>query len=760
MPEGRAPEQGRNLEPAWFELTLVVDREVEAALSDALLECGAAAVQTEDADAHTPQERAIFAEPQLPPTGFEVWPRNRLCALLQMAPDLAQSEASRVMGEACALARLQVTPPWELRALAEQDWVRLTQSQFQPIAVGDRLWISPSWHDRCPADRTALILDPGLAFGTGSHPTTRLCLAWLESHLRGGEEVLDYGCGSGILGIAAALLGARGVYAVDIDPQALRATRENALRNGVADRVDVSTGMVRVIDPTARVGAADRMAAAGRTAHRPASAAGADAALPQHSAGSPESFDVVIANILAAPLKLLASLLEARLRPGGWIVLAGLLSEQAKDVSSCYPDTSPAPWRTEEGWTVLAGQRPPAPPTSPTFATFPAYPAHPTFATFATFPAYPAHATQPRPVDPPMTHDPHDPHNPHDPDNRHDPRDPRVNAPPAPELRHAGPQPAVLISGSIAFDYILLFDGHFREHILPEQIHRLNVAFLAPRLERQFGGCAANIAYNLAALGGRPRILATVGHDGGPYLERLDRLGIDTASVITVPDCFTAQAFITTDKDANQITAFHPGAMEEAHRVEVAQAAQGSQPCAWGIVAPNGKKAMQAHAAGLVQEGIPFIFDPGQGLPMFAGNELLELIAAAQALILNDYEASMLLQRTGLSELQLARRLEALVITRGASGCTLHWQGQRQDLGAARAAAEVDPTGCGDAFRAGVLHGLARGARWPEAVGLGTILGAVKVEHPGGQNHPIDRDDLRQRWRAHFNAPMPVAFFA
>jgi len=340
------------------------------------------------------------------------------------------------------------------------------------------------------------------------------------------------------------------------------------------------------------------------------------------------------------------------------------------------------------------------------------------------------------------------------------PQDLRVEASPAPGLRNADPQPAVLVSGSIAFDHILLFEGCFREHILSEQLHRLNVAFLAPRLERQFGGCAANIAYNLAALGGRPRILATVGHDGGPYLERLSRLGIDTASVITVPECFTAQAFITTDKDANQITAFHPGAMEEAHRVEVAQAVRECQPCAWGIVAPNGKRAMQAHAAGLVQEAIPFIFDPGQGLPMFTGDELLELIAAAQALILNDYEASMLLQRTGLDEVQLARRLEALVITRGASGCTLHWQGHRQELAAARAAAEVDPTGCGDAFRAGVLHGLARGAGWPEAVGLGTVLGAVKVEHPGGQNHPIDRNDLRQRWCAHFNAPMPVTLEA
>jgi ribosomal protein L11 methyltransferase len=381
MPEERLPGQGCDLESAWFELTLVVNREVEAALSDALLECGAAAVQTEDADAHTAEEEAIFAEPHLPPTGPGVWSRNRLCALLKIAPDLVQSEASRMIEEACALARLQVTPPWELRALVDQDWVRLTQSQFQPIAVGDRLWISPSWHDSCPADRRALILDPGLAFGTGSHPTTRLCLEWLESHLRGGEEVLDYGCGSGILGIAAALLGARRVHAVDIDPQALRATRENALRNQVADLLDVSTGKVTVLDTTARVvGSADAIATEGGAAQRLAGAAGAGADRPRQAVGQPANFDVVIANILAAPLKLLAPLLEARLRPGGWIVLAGLLSEQAEDVSCCYPYTSPAPWRSEEGWTVLAGRRHQAPPahsTRPTHPTHPARPARP-----------------------------------------------------------------------------------------------------------------------------------------------------------------------------------------------------------------------------------------------------------------------------------------------------------------------------------------------------------------------------------------------
>jgi len=315
---------------------------------------------------------------------------------------------------------------------------------------------------------------------------------------------------------------------------------------------------------------------------------------------------------------------------------------------------------------------------------------------------------------------------------------------------------AVLISGSIAFDYILLFDGRFREHILPERIHMLNVAFLAPRLERQFGGCAANIAYSVAGLGGRPRVLATVGHDGAAYVERLRGLGIDTGSVITVAECFTAQAFITTDKDANQITAFHPGAMEEAHRVEVARAALECGDCAWGIVAPNGKRAMLAHAQGFVQAGIPFIFDPGQGLPMFDAAELHAMIGRAQSLILNDYEAALLIERTGLDEAQLSQRLEALVITRGASGSTLYWQDQRLDIAAAPAHAEVDPTGCGDALRAGVLHALAQGTAWPDAVRLGTLLGAIKVEHAGGQNHPISHPDLRQRWQAHFGSPIPA----
>ena len=318
------------------------------------------------------------------------------------------------------------------------------------------------------------------------------------------------------------------------------------------------------------------------------------------------------------------------------------------------------------------------------------------------------------------------------------------------------PQAAVLVSGSIAFDYILLFEGRFSDHILPDRIHRLNVAFLAPRLERQFGGCAANIAYSLAALGGRPKVLASVGHDGASYVERLERLGIDTRSVITLAQCYTAQAFITTDKDANQITAFHPGAMDEAHRVEVSAAAKDCGEGTWGIVAPNGKKAMLGHALGFAEAGIPFVFDPGQGLPMFEASELLHVIEASRALILNDYEASMLLQQTRLEEGQLARRLEALVITRGAAGSSLHWMGERLDLAAAPARAEVDPTGCGDAFRAGVLHALARGANWPDAVQLGTVLGAIKVEQVGGQNHRIDREDLRQRWSAHFGSPFPA----
>ena len=327
----------RNPEAEWFEITLVVDREVQEALSDALIACGAASVQTEDADADTPEEVAIFAEPLMATPEVVSWRRNRLRALLEAPPDGAHTQAAKLLAEACGIAGVSDLPPWGLQPLIEQDWVRLTQAQFQPIAIGERLWVRPSWHAGHPAGRTALVLDPGLAFGTGSHPTTRLCLEWLEAHLQGGEDVLDYGCGSGILAIAAALLGAQRVEAIDIDPQAVRATRENAKLNRV-DR------QLRALQSTEHHGSALQS-----TEHQ-------GGAL-QADGGALDGFDIVVANILAAPLKLLAPLLEEKLRPGGRIILAGLLEEQGDEVAACYRRTSPAPWRTEGAWTLLVGQR-------------------------------------------------------------------------------------------------------------------------------------------------------------------------------------------------------------------------------------------------------------------------------------------------------------------------------------------------------------------------------------------------------------------
>ena len=301
----------------------------------------------------------------------------------------------------------------------------------------------------------------------------------------------------------------------------------------------------------------------------------------------------------------------------------------------------------------------------------------------------------------------------------------------------------VLISGSVAFDTIMVFDGQFRDHILPERTHMLNVAFLTPRLKREFGGCAANIAYNLKALGGEPVILATVGHDGGAYVERLGGLGIDVSCVQRLDDQYTAQAFITTDLDDNQIIAFHPGAMSFAHRVGV----PGALPACFGIVAPNGKEAMIEHAAGFAAAGVPFLFDPGQGLPMFDGAQLRELVDAATAVAVNDYEAAMLCERTGWTEAQVAARVKALIVTRGGEGSDVYVDASHHRVQAASIAAAVDPTGCGDAYRGGLLYGLANGWDWVAAARLGSVLGAIKIEHQGPQNHVLDRDEVARRYR-------------
>lgn len=304
----------------------------------------------------------------------------------------------------------------------------------------------------------------------------------------------------------------------------------------------------------------------------------------------------------------------------------------------------------------------------------------------------------------------------------------------------------VLISGSVAYDTIMVFDGHFKDHILPDRVHMLNVSFLTLDMKREFGGCAANIAYTLKGLGGSPVVLAAVGRDGRDYVERLASLGIDTASILTCDELYTAQAFITTDLADNQITAFHPGAMGRAHEV----AATG--PAAWGIVAPNGKEAMLRHAREYTAAGVPWIFDPGQALPMFSGDELHTLLGGAHALAVNDYECQLMSEKTGLSEAQLAARVKAMIVTKGGEGSVLHQGGATETIASVPISGAVDPTGCGDAYRGGLLYALAAGLGWSVAARLGSVMGAIKIEQPGPQNHRVDRAAVAARYREAYGA--------
>jgi adenosine kinase len=296
-----------------------------------------------------------------------------------------------------------------------------------------------------------------------------------------------------------------------------------------------------------------------------------------------------------------------------------------------------------------------------------------------------------------------------------------------------------LICGSLAFDTITNFHGRFREQILPEQIHILNVSFLVPTLRREFGGCAGNIAYTHKLLGGEPLVMATLGADGDDYLARMRAWGVSTEFVRTVPDSYTAQAIIMTDTDNNQITAFHPGAMQFAHLTAV----QPRSDIRISIVAPDGRDAMLRHAEELAQAGIPFVFDPGQGLPMFNGEELRRFVDLATWVAVNDYEGKMLCERTGLGfEALSSSHLKGLVVTLGAEGCDVWVQGRRQHVPGVAATAVVDPTGCGDAFRGALLFGLERGWELARCAELGNRVGALKIACSGPQNHQIDRAAL------------------
>ncbi len=300
-----------------------------------------------------------------------------------------------------------------------------------------------------------------------------------------------------------------------------------------------------------------------------------------------------------------------------------------------------------------------------------------------------------------------------------------------------------LICGSLAYDTIMSFHGRFSEALLADQLHKINVAFLVPGIRREYGGCAGNIAYNLKLLGGDPLIMATIGQDGTPYLERLQQLQISTRCIRTLPESYTAQAFITTDADNNQITAFHPGAMANAHLNKVADAGK----VALAIVAPDGRDGMIEHARDCAAAGIPFIFDPGQGLPMFSGPELEHFISLATYVAVNDYEAELLTERTGLSLAEIATRVSALVVTRGEQGAEIFTADGRLDIPVVSVDQVVDPTGCGDAFRAGMLFGLTRGMDWMTIGRLASLMGAIKIESQGGQNHTPTREAIEARFQ-------------
>ncbi len=297
----------------------------------------------------------------------------------------------------------------------------------------------------------------------------------------------------------------------------------------------------------------------------------------------------------------------------------------------------------------------------------------------------------------------------------------------------------VLICGSVAFDTIAVFDGRFREHILPDRIHALSVSFLVPQMRREFGGCAGNIAYNLKLLGGSPLPVATIGGDAQDYLKRFEHFGIDGRHVRVLPEMLTAQCFITSDLDDNQISAFHPGAMDCSADNDI-----GEHRASWAIVAPDSKAGMMAHVDRFAAAGTPFIFDLGQAMPLFDGEELKAIFGKASALAFNDYEASVVEQRTGQRIEDIAQQVQAVVVTRGAEGSSVYTPGKRIDIEPVKPDAVVDPTGCGDAHRAGLLFGLTQGWSWEKACMLGNVMGSIKIAHRGPQNHAPNRDHISQ----------------
>ncbi|MCA1797892.1 MAG: carbohydrate kinase family protein [Xanthomonadaceae bacterium] len=309
---------------------------------------------------------------------------------------------------------------------------------------------------------------------------------------------------------------------------------------------------------------------------------------------------------------------------------------------------------------------------------------------------------------------------------------------------------SALICGSYAYDTIMVFNDRFQQHILPDQVHMLNVSFLVPELRREFGGCAGNVAYNLKMLGGEGYGMGAVGHDFGPYAEWLDRNDISRRFLVEIPDAFTAQAYITTDVDDNQITAFHPGAMNFSHNAAVPDDAG----ITVGMISPDGRAGMIQHAAQFAEAGIPFVFDPGQGLPMFDGESLHNFIELANWVALNSYEAALLCERTGLTIEQVAERCEAVVVTAGGNGSKIYSDGQCVEVPAAPVETVADPTGCGDAYRAGLLYGLMNDLDWEITGRIASLMGAMKIEHHGTQNHTFTRDEFDARYQKAFGSKL------
>lgn len=304
-----------------------------------------------------------------------------------------------------------------------------------------------------------------------------------------------------------------------------------------------------------------------------------------------------------------------------------------------------------------------------------------------------------------------------------------------------------LITGSIAFDTIMVFEDQFKNHILPEKTHILNVSFLVPSMQRYLGGCAGNIAYTLKLLGGEPKIMATVGEDYGVYKSWLEKNDISDEYIKVIPGSFTGQCFITTDIDNNQINAFHPGAMNFAHENHVAEA----KDVKLGIVGPNGRDGMIQHAADFAQQNTPFIFDPGQGLPMFDGDDILTFLDQASYAIANDYESEMMLERTGLTLEQLAAKVDALIVTRGGKGSEIYVDGEVIHIASAPISKAVDPTGCGDAYRAGFMYGLTTGRDWKTCGQIGALCGAIKIEQSGTQQHSFTLEEFNTRYQTAFS---------